>query len=143
MSDSTLLVITGIEISPYAARGLSQSLDPIEAAAQLKRTINGDLTDYSFPQFRKYKSTISGADQLPPAFDGKWQGITVEVDCISELSYLTSGGSPQRPVVTGSSRVEGTFTFYRPKLQMRVMGFTVETDEWDATVSWQLQLEEI
>lgn len=143
MTESTLLVITGLGISPYAARGLTQTLEPIEAAANLQRTIDGALADFGYDQFRKYKTTISGSDQRPPAVDGKWQGLSLVVKCISELSYVTSGGSPQRPVVTGSSYVEGDFTFYRPELTMRLTGFTMATDEWAAGVNWSMSLEEI
>ena len=111
----TLLVLTGVGVPSYSARGLTQTLEPIEAAAQLRRSINGDLLDLSYGPFRKYKSTISCQDQEPPAFDGVWPGRVITVDCVAELSY-PAGGSPTRPVVSGSARTEGTFVFYRPLL---------------------------
>src|SRR4029078_6450006 len=107
MSD-TLLVLSGIGVPDYSARGLSQTLEPIEGSASLRRTINGALKDLSFAQFRKYKSTISCQDQEPPAVDGVWRARLVTVDCVVELSY-PAGGTPARPVVTGSTRTEGTF----------------------------------
>ena len=143
MSDDTLLVLSGIGVPDYSARGLTQTLEPIEASASLRRTVNGALKDLSYAQFRKYKSTISCQDQEPPAVDGVWPGHVVTVDCVAELSFLTSGGSPARPVVSGSERVEGDFTFYRPQLEMLVTGFSMSRDEYGAAVSWQLQLEEI
>lgn len=142
-ANPTLLKINALGIPPYSARGLRQTLTPIQQASQVRRTVNGSLKDISFDGFKKYASTITGADQMPPAVDGIWPGLDVEVECISELSYETLGGSPARPVVTGSSRVVGDFTFYRPVLQMRIVNFTVDTDEWDAAVSWSMQLEEI
>jgi hypothetical protein len=66
----------------------------------------------------------------------------VEVGCIAELCFLTSGGGPGRTAVAGSERVEGDFSFYRPVLTMRVVGFSVSRDEYGAAVSWQMQLEE-
>jgi hypothetical protein len=143
MMVDTILVLSGIGVPLYSARGLTQSLEPIDAAANLQRTINGELVDFSYAQFRKYKSSISCSDQRPPACDGIWPGKVVTVDCVSELSYLTATGSPQREVVTDSSYVEGDFTFYRPRLNMLVVGFSMTADEWDAGVNWQLQLEEI
>lgn len=140
-NENTLLAISGFDIPPYAARGLTQSLDPIDAAANLRRTINGVLSDFAFDQFRKYKSTVSGSDQQPPAVDGIWQGMTVVVDCIQELCYLTAGGAASRPVV--ATRTEGDYTFYRPQLTMKITSFTTNKDEWQATVGWQLDLEEI
>jgi hypothetical protein len=140
---NTVLAITGINIPPYAARGLVETLAPIPAGNQLVRTVNGTLIDLSTPEFFKYAVLITGNDQQPPGYNGLRIGTLVTVDCISELSYLTSGGTPNRTVVTGSSRTEGTFTFYRPKLTMRVTAFDMTRAEWDARVSWTLALEEV
>jgi hypothetical protein len=142
-ANPTLLKIDALGIPPYSARGLKQTLTPIQQASQLRRTVNGGLKDISFDGFKKYASTISGSDQMPPAVDGIWPGLQVTVECISELSYKTAGGSPDRTVVSGSSRVVGDFTFYRPSLTMRIASFNVDTDEWGAVVSWSMTLEEI
>ena len=140
---SDMLTLSGIGVPPYSARGASQTLEPIQASQQLRRTINGELIDISRAEFRKYRSTISCVDQQPPAIDGVWPGRVLTVGCISELSYLTAGGAPARPLVSGSSRTEGDYTFYRPSLTMRVVAFSQDTDEYGATVSWSLQLEEV
>jgi hypothetical protein len=105
--------------------------------------VNGELRDISFPGFRKYTTTISGDDQLPPAIDGVWPGLEVEVHCLFELQYLTDGGSPARPVVPGSSRVEGSYTLYRPILTCRILNFSVSMDEYGAQNNWSMELEEI
>lgn len=141
---NTLLTMSGPGVPPYSARGLTQSLDPIDFASQTRRTINGNLKDLSVSQFRKYKSKISGKDQLPPACAGVWPGQLVSVECISELCYATGGtfSTPERTAVAGSTRVEGDFTFYRPVLEMRVIQFSIETDEWGAQVGWSMDLEE-
>jgi len=139
----TLLVISGPGITDWSARGLTQTLDPIDASGNLARTVNGALLDLSATQMRKYKSTISCTDQEMPAFDGVWPGMVLTVDCVPELGYLTAGGSPGRTVVSGSSRVSGVWTYYRAQLTMRVVTYTVSRDEWGAATSWQLDLEEI
>ncbi len=139
----TLLVISGPGITDWSARGLTQTLDPIDASGNLARTVNGALIDLSASQMRKYKSTISCTDQEMPAFDGIWPGMVLTVDCVPELGYLTAGGSPGRTVVAGSSRVSGVWTYFRPQLSMRVITYTVSRDEWGAATSWQLDLEEI
>lgn len=136
-------MLTGMGASPYALRGVTQTLTPIEAAVQMRRTVNGALVDISASQFRKYASTIACEDQVPPALDGIWPGQQLTVDCVAELSYLTAGGSAQRTAVAGSSRAEGLYTFYRPQLTMRVIGFQTQTDEYGAVVAWQLDLEEV
>ena len=140
---TSVLSLSGFGVPPYSARGASQTLEPIGQAQQLRRTINASLIDVSRPEFRKYGSTISCSDQQPPAVDGVWPGQIVTVDCIAELSYKTSGGSPARTVVSGSSRTEGDFTFYRPRLTMRILNLSQETDEFGAVVSWSMQLEEV
>lgn len=136
----TNLVISGPGIQPYSARGLTQTLSPINAASSQRRTINGNLKDLSRAQFRKYASTISCQDQTAPAFAGVWPGMQVTVDCVAELSFPTATGMPERTVV--DSRVDGDFTFYRPRLVMRVTDFNESQDEYGAQVSWSLQLEE-
>lgn len=138
----TDLVLSSMGVPLYSARGLSQTLEPIDAAKNMRRSINGVLTDVSNDQFRKYKSKITCTDQRTAAFDGIWPGMTVVVDCIAYLSYPTSG-SPQRTVISGSDFTEGSFIFYRPQLTMMVVANSAQTDDWDANVPWELDLEEI
>ena len=141
MADETLLTITSVGVPPYSARGLKQTLEPIDQAANYFRTINGGMVNVGRTQFQQYKSTITGDDQNPPAFDSFWPGQIVEVDCIAELSY-PQGGSPGRTVVPASSYSEANFVIYRPRLTMMVTKFTTEKDEYGATTSWALDLEE-
>ena len=143
MSYDTRLTLSGIGVPPYSARGLTQTLEPIDASAQLRRTVNGALIDLSYEPFRKYKSTISCEDQEPPAIDGVWPGQIVTVACVAELCFVTAGGSPARLPVERSERTEGVFTFYRPMLTMRVIGFQVSRDEYGSSVNWQMQMEEV
>lgn len=142
MAGETVLVISGDGMPPFAVRGITQSLEPIEAV-----------------QFDKYKSTISFEDVDSPAFDtlkvGNWRrtvngglvdlsgkGSTVTVDCALELCFK-DGGTAQRTIVPGSLRRDGDFWFYRPRLTMGVIGKSQELREFEATVSSSLDLEEI
>ena len=130
----------------YATRGMHGVLRPIDMAqgdSVLRRTVNGGLIDVSAPQMRKYRLEASGDDQEPPALDGLWAGMEVEVDCHVELSYPTAGGSPSRPAVPGSERVSGDYTLYCPVLLCRVLELSVERSEWEAAYSWQIALSEI
>ena len=147
----TLLSFIGIGLPDYSARGLTQTLEHIDGASQMRRTINGELRDISDSAFRKYRSTITGSDQMPPAIDGIWPGLSVNVNCMVELAKtgVDSTTSPTteptlgRPAVAGSIRNDGTTTFYRPTLVMKVMGFRIDKDEWGAQVGWTLELEEV
>src|SRR5262245_12930993 len=117
LSPNTALILT-----PYSARGLTQTLEPFDPGSgqSIRESINGDTVDLFPRQFRKYQSTISCTDQATPCLDDAWKGQLVEVDCVHELNYLL-GGAPHRPMVPGSSRIEGNFVFYRPRLIMMVL----------------------
>ena len=143
MPDTTELVISGIDIAPYSARGLTQTLEPIRQSQQLRRTVNGVLIDLADPLFKKYRTKISGKDMQPPAFNDRWPGLLVQISCAAELGYLTIGGTPGRTVVPGSSRVDGLFTFYRPQLVMRIVSFDMAQAEWNAETAWALEAEEV
>jgi hypothetical protein len=141
-TDPSLLRINGAPIPPYAARGINQTLTPIQQNAVLRRTINGAIIDLGLPQFQLYASTLSCDDMDSPHFDGWWRGQILTIQCIVELSYAT-GGSPQRQVVSGSSRSANGFTFYRPELVMVVTDFNLQEDEFGRSLAWQLSLEEL
>lgn len=141
----TLLTISGVGEFQYQARGLQQTLTVIKQASQQQRTINAMLIDISNPAFRKYASKIQCMDIDAPPLDNLWPGMTVTVGCAASLCYETGNpGSPFKPVVPGSSYVQGAFTFYRPLLTMMVVELPNETfDEWKSDVQWELSLEEV
>lgn len=140
---TTALEIAPLGVPPYSIRGAVEDLQPIDAAAVYRRTINGVLVDLGHDQFHKFKLTISCTDQQPPALDGVWPGQEVTVYCITELCFPTLSGSPARYPVSGSQREEGAFTFYRPVLDMIITAFTQSKDEYSADISWSIELEEI
>lgn len=142
-SASTILRLDVAALSPYASRGMTQSLEPINATSDLRRTVNGELVNFGDPIFHKYTSTITGKDQRPPSIDGVWPGRALSVECAAELSFVTAEGSAQRTAVGGSTRVEDTLTFYRPILAMMVISFTQVFDEYNAEWQWTLVLEEV
>jgi len=156
LPNNTLLVIEAVSgsnamtLTPYAARGLTQTLEPITGLGAggaalgtwLRRDLRANLLDLSNPILRKYESVISCRDTETPCLDGAWIGLEVLVSCVVELNYLT-GMTPQRTPVAGSSRSEGTFTFYRPQLQMRVASIKNNFQEYQAAYAWQIQLAEM
>ena len=140
----TLLTITGFGALLYQARGLTQSLEVIKAANSQERDIEGALIDISGKQFRKYVSVVTCTDQTAPPIDNLFPGMRVTVECACPLCYLTGNpGSPARPEVSGSSYVEGDYTFYRPVLTMLIRDVKLSFDEWKADIQWQIFLEEV
>ncbi len=145
----TELVLIGIGMPFYSARGLKQVLTPIQSLQNnrnnIRRTVGFSLVNMTPAYALKYYTKISADDIEGPAWDGVFPGFhPVTVWCAAELGY-PSGGSPQRPVVSGSSRVESgaPFTFYRPILQMMVLAYDFEFDEWGARRNWSMELEEM
>jgi hypothetical protein len=142
----TILTISSFGNLLYQARGLTQTLSVIGAATQQERTINGTLVDISVAQFRKYASTInSPSDVNAPPLDGVFPGMTVTVQCVVGLCYLTTGGNGpnHRAEVSGSAYTDGAYTFYRPQLTMMIKTVETQFDEWKNVVGWKLDLEEI
>lgn len=149
-----MLSVSGEGVSPYSSRYITQTLTPIDAAGSFRRTVNGTLVNLSPSQFaEKYKSTISGTDHDSPAFDAINVGDTLTIGCAEYLSYLTSGGSAAKSVVSGSSYTSGNYTFYRPELSMMVVAKSQERGEVNTSVApargvmgsstWSIELEEV
>ena len=147
---STDLVIVGVGIAPYSARGITQTLSDIDGSISTRRNINGGLRNTTPPGFDKFKSSLSCEDAESPAFDLLPPGTIVEIHCISELAVMGdepalietwSGGV--RPVVPGSARWEEGVIYYRPILTMMVLSRTMSHDEWNRAVSWSIELEEV
>lgn len=145
--EGTILVLThlaGDVLPAYSARGLTQTLTPIDGAGQISRSINGTAMNMSASQFQKYASKITCPDSTRvPAFDGIWPGDIFVMDCICELSYPTSTGGAGPEVVPGSERVEGDFTFYRPRLTMMLVAFNTTDDEWPNVRGWDTDWVEV
>jgi hypothetical protein len=119
----TLVSIQGIDLAPYSVRGLKQTLEPIEAAKQQRRNINGKLVDLSVPQMRRYKTTITCTDQEGPGLTGVWPGLIVAINCLADLG---GGSDAITPLI----------------LSCVVVGWRTTRDEWGAENGWQLDLEE-
>lgn len=136
---------TALTLSPYAARGLTQTLDPIfgsnAAGTLIRRSVNGKMIDFTVPWFRQYQSTVTCTDVETPCLDGAWLGEIVQVDCVHELNFPT-GATPQRHIVHGSEHVVGHFTYYRPQLIMMVTNIRNSKADYQGAYSWQIDLQE-
>jgi hypothetical protein len=143
MSDDTLLRIIGAGLPPYSARGLTQTLEPIEPATYQRRDLNFKLHNLAHPRARLYRSTVTCTDRQPPAFDGLWPGMTVTVHCVKKLCRETDSDGLGRPAVPGSEVAAGGFTRYRPELVMMVVSCPQSFEEWRAREGWEIELEEI
>lgn len=152
--------------APYSARECIQTLTPIPQGS-LRRTINGRLVWVGQETHRKFKSTITCKDKVPPAFDGLWRGDKVNVTCLQTLTQTIHEGAQEvtlerEPASLHLYDHEGKmwpapieqhfslppdfsrgFVTYAPRLSMMVNNYTLELDEWGLTACWTLELVEI
>lgn len=136
------LIITSASFPPASVRGIIQTLRPIAESANITRDVNANALDIGNPAFRKFESTLSCIDQVAPELTKLWPGVVCTVTCVTEIPYLTSGGTAIRPVFT--SRVEGAWTYFRPILTMVVMTpWETMDNRWAASINWQLTLQEV
>lgn len=142
-TNPTLLTLAPLTVPPYSARGIVQTLDPIPLAYNGARTVDGTLINFSLPTMRKLRSVITCRDMDGPKLNGVWQGQVVTVGCVVERRFLTATETADRPVVAGSTRTEGVYTYFRPLLTMMITNYTEQFEEWAAATNWQMELEEV
>lgn len=157
----------GNALGPFSARGCTQTLSLLSQDT-LRRTINGHLICVGNGGHRKFTSTISCKDKAPPGFDSLWKGTLLKVGCIQHVSCFVSPSCQkvqiERQSITAHLQDDlgklyplkkledrwleipqnfpGGFLMYRPELRMVVQNYFLQTDEWDLSVGWTLELEE-
>lgn len=162
----TELVISKGGFPPFSARGCEQELTPL-SLGQFRRTVNGDLVFLGI-QGKKYKTIITCSDQAVIATDGLEPGSIVTVQCIQRLWQKATGPQVtlERPAVENTiyaidenrqpvqiischekeitlANEKEVFVTYRPSLNMRVLRYSLSTNEWGIKTGWRLELEEI
>lgn len=169
MSESSLILgVSGFP--PESARNCVQELYPIPNG-EFKKSINGNLLFLESTERKRYKSVISCKDINSPIIDGIWIGSSISVGCIQNLWQSINIGETKikliRPPVSGSVAVvnntgtpikfnllddeinletthqEKIFVCFRPWLSMKVIDFSLETNEWGMSGGWKIILEEI
>lgn len=122
MPQMTLLAIDGIDFSPYAVRGLTMTLTPIDQAKSLARDCRGALVDISVEQFRQYAISITCTDHEVPELTDVWPGQDITVTCIPGMGASNTTGD----VLT---------------ILAKVTSWNTSRDEWAAEVAWTLEAE--
>ncbi|MDF3034283.1 MAG: hypothetical protein K0R76_1237 [Alphaproteobacteria bacterium] len=166
------LILSKGGFPPLSARGCVQQLMPV-GCGTLRRTLNGTLVYTGKPLAHKYRSLISCEDKASLALEGLWRGSEVRVGCIQRLwqkvaglevilerdpmigsIFATTAHQERREVQEALGRKvvlaespagmnEDVFVSYRPWLDMRVVTFSLSTNEWGLKAGWRLELEEI
>jgi hypothetical protein len=139
-SEYTDLIISGVGLPDYALRGVRQTVSLIDQASRLERTVNGKLVDIGDPAFRKYRTTISGQDQEAPALGDVWPGRLVTVTSVVSWASSGTGATGGATGPTGGGTPTGATGVGFTGL---VKSFDVEVDEWAASVSWTMEIEQL
>jgi len=168
MTDETNLKIGNLVIPAGSGRGITQSINLVDSG-DLRRTVNGTLIDLTRDENRKYTSTISASDQKTPSLAGIWKGMELIIESISTIRQLVNPASNSatmiRDYVVGTvygRDINGVkilptsiiglianfpsnivMVEYCPKLTMLVSDISIDSDEYEATQSWTIDLEEV
>lgn len=157
-------------LPPFSARGCEQELIPI-SQGDFHRNINGDLIYLGDNTHTKYKSVIKCSDKAAIATDGLYRGREIQLGCIQRLWQKFEAN--QREIRLDKVPVEGSvyaynednieimitqakgrgalletphpkgYICYRPLLCMRIVQYSLNTNEWGIKVGWQMECEEI
>jgi hypothetical protein len=134
------------QIPPYAARANTiQTIAPVSAAGHQRTTINGKRIALSEPQFKKFRSTITGDDiESAPTDDLIFPDAIVTVECSVKFKFRTGTGSQIRPAVEGSLYQDPDgFTYYRPVLEMMVEDTDIGRQRYRERHTWRIDLVEV
>lgn len=157
-------------LPPFSARGCEQELTPI-SDGEFHRDINGDLIYLGQYTHAKYKSVIRCNDKAAIATDGLYRGREIELGCIQRLwqkfdanqtevfldkvpvlgsLYAYSEDEIEIPIPHAKGKHiilqtpnPGGYICYRPLLIMRIINYSLNTNEWGIKVGWQMECEEI
>jgi hypothetical protein len=99
-------------------------LAPIDSAA-VRRTINGNLRDFTAPQHRKYAVAISCEDVDAPDLAAICRGMPVTVTCIPALP-----GTSENPTAA-------------LVLDCLVDSWSSERQEWEDISTWSINMVEV
>lgn len=157
-------------LPPFSARGCEQILIPI-TQGEFHRNINGELIYLGEDTHTKYKSVIKCSDKAAIATNGLYRGREIELGCIQRLWQKFE--EDQRDIRLDKIPVEATifaydqnnkeitithhqgknvrlqahhpkgYICYRPLLNMRVVQYSLSTNEWGVKVGWEMECEEI
>lgn len=168
--EETNLILGISGFPPESARNCVQELTPIPNG-EFRKSVNGDLLFLETSDRKRYRSAISCKDINSPIIDGIWVGTQINVGCIQNLwqvinvgetsvtlirqavegsiCAVNNFGDPIRHEVTDNlvtiTQVsdEKIFVCFRPWLTMKVIDFSLETNEWGMSGGWKLILEEV
>jgi len=149
-----------------SALPLSQTLEPIGTASQLRRDVNGVLRSSHDAAFRKYSSSISGDAHVPASLGDLWPGDLLTVHCAATLRQPMLGATSvilgrdavpdsvivydalTRPVshtISGRtvSADGGEHVCYKPVLTMRVASLSQSQVDRRGQCEWSLNMEEV
>lgn len=119
------------------------TLEYIDSASRLRRTVNGRLVSTADAAFRKFRITLAGSDRILPAIAGIAPDAPAILHC--PLVIRERGSVPSRPAIPESILVATNLEWveYRPIFECLVLPPSMSETEWESSASWSLVLEEV
>jgi len=157
-------------LPPFSARGCEQVLIPI-TQGDFHRNVYGELIYLGDDTHTKYKSVVKCSDKAAIATNGLYRGRELELGCIQRLwqkfeenqrdirldklpvgvsifayddenQEITIMHSQGKSVQLQTPHTKG-YICYRPLLNVRVVQYSLSTNEWGVRVGWEMECEEI
>lgn len=100
----TRLLLSGVEIPAGSDMDIREAVTLISEASDMRRTVNGDLTNLSRAIFRKYRISISADDLFAAGVHGVAPGDYVE--CVPTEPFSISVPSPAAAVELPRAGIE-------------------------------------
>jgi len=169
LTGETDLVISGADLAPFSARGVSQSYSPDNAAAKIRRTVNRKAVALRFGTEDKLRTSVSCDDMAAFAADRIYIGKAVDVDFAIDMDAHVPAGETSvtlsrtpvpgsvhardedgipvavtvvGKVVTFAAQPSAVFVGYRPRMPMLIESWKIDGRPWEAATGWNMELVE-
>ena len=104
---STKIELSGVSFPPGSDLYISEQLGIISSAADMRRTVNGELVNVARSAFRKRSLTLSGSDMRPAAMGHLFPGDYLEAIPAEPIAITLPTPSTSAQVPAGAVSVVG------------------------------------
>lgn len=104
---TTRVELSGVIFPPGSDLNISEGLSPIAQAADMRRTVNGDLLNVARPVLRKRRLTLGASDMRPAGLGHLFPGDYLEAIPSEPLAITLSAPATSAQVSAGAVEVVG------------------------------------
>lgn len=104
---TTRVELSGVVFPPGSDLNISEGLSPIAQAADMRRTVNGDLLNVARPVLRKRRLTLGASDMRPAALSHLFPGDYLEAIPSEPVAITLAAPATSAQVPAGAVEVVG------------------------------------